>query len=1115
MPISFSSNSSRDARARGAGVTAVLGPTNTGKTHLAIERMLAHSSGMIGLPLRLLAREVYNKCVERVGADSVALVTGEEKIKPHNPRFWVSTIEAMPRDLDVSFVAIDEVQLGADLERGHVFTDRILNRRGRDETLVLGAATMRGMVERLLPGANILSRPRLSTLHFAGEKKLTRLPRRSAIVAFSAEEVYAIAELIRRQRGGAAVVLGSLSPRTRNAQVALYQSGDVDYLVATDAIGMGLNLDVDHVAFAADRKFDGYQFRKLNPSELGQIAGRAGRATRDGTFGTTGRCAPFEPELAQALESHTFDSVKVLQWRNTALDFASLGALAASLAMTPNEQGLTRAPIAEDIQVLEHVSRDDEVRALAASHVAIERLWEVCQVPDYRKISPAAHAELAVTLYGFLMREGTIAPDWFAQQVAQADRTDGDIDTLANRIAHIRTWTFAANRPDWLADPEHWQGITRGVEDRLSDALHERLAERFVDRRTSVLMRRLRENTMLETEINKSGEVVVEGHPVGRLLGFQFVADSASAGPEGKALRAAAQKALAGEIEARAARLSHAPDEQFVLSSDGSLRWMGEAVGKLIPGDEMLRPRVRILSDEHLSGPSRDTVQARLDLWLKAHLEKLLGPLFALASAEDITGIGRGVAFQMTEALGVLERSRVAEEVKGLDQASRATLRKYGVRFGAYHLYLPNLLKPAARALATQLWALKEATPDTKGLDEVPHLASSGRTSFPADKDVPKALYRVVGYRVCGERAVRVDILERLADLIRPALSWRPGSPAPKPPGALEGGGFTITVNMTSLTGSSGEDFASILRSLGYRMEKRVKPAEPAPAPVAPVEAAPAEPAAADAASADAAPAEPAADSTASEAPVAAEAAAEMPVEAAIAPIAEPAPEPTAAPADVPAAEAAETPVAAGEAPVVPEGGETAAEAAPAEAAPAEAKPAEPEMIEVWRPGRPPEERRPRPPRPQGERRERQGQQPRPDRRPRPQVAGQPQDGVQAAAPAEAAAAAAPAAGGEAGPERQDRRPRHGRDREGGEKTEQQGRPQQRERRGGERQDRDRQDRGPRREGRRDFKDRDRGGGEPREWRDPKERRGGQADPNSPFAKLAALKEQLEANKER
>src|SRR3954465_4420000 len=551
MPVTFSAPENRDARARGTGVTAVLGPTNTGKTHLAIERMLGHSSGIIGLPLRLLAREVYNKVVERVGADAVALITGEEKIKPSNPRFWVSTVEAMPRDLDVAFVAIDEVQLGADFERGHVFTDRMLNRRGREETLVLGAQTVRPMVEKLLPGAHVLTRPRLSQVTFSGEKKITRQPRRTAIVAFSTDEVYSIAELIKRQRGGAAVVLGALSPRTRNAQVALYQSGDVEYLVATDAIGMGLNLDVDHVAFASDRKFDGYQFRKPTPAELAQIAGRAGRATRDGTFGTTGRCPPFETELVQALESHSFEPIKMLQWRNTALDFSSVGALQASLAETPKESGLIRAPIAEDILVLEHAARDDDIRALAQTRAAVERLWDVCQVPDYRKISPATHAELATTLYGFLMREGSIATDWFALQEEQANHTDGDIDTLSNRIAHIRTWTFAANRPDWLADPEHWQGVTRAVEDRLSDALHERLTERFVDRRTSVLMRRLREKPVLETDISKSGEVVVEGHVIGRLDGFRFTPDASTAGSEAKALAGAAQKALAGEIDGR------------------------------------------------------------------------------------------------------------------------------------------------------------------------------------------------------------------------------------------------------------------------------------------------------------------------------------------------------------------------------------------------------------------------------------------------------------------------------------------------------------------------------------------------------------------------------------
>src|SRR6186713_1107633 len=666
MPISFSSPAhrdgrTRDARARGAGVTAVLGPTNTGKTHLAIERMLAHSSGMIGLPLRLLAREVYNKVADRVGVDSVALITGEEKIKPPNPRFWVATVEAMPRDLDVAFVAIDEVQLGADFERGHVFTDRMLNRRGREETLVLGAATVRPMVEKLLRGANIVQRPRLSTLIHTGDKKLSRLPRRSAIVAFSADEVYAIAELIRRQRGGAAVVMGSLSPRTRNAQVELFQSGDVDYLIATDAIGMGLNLDVDHVAFAGKRKFDGYQFRKLTPAELAQIAGRAGRATRDGTFGTTGRCDPFEPELVRALESHVFEPLRLLQWRNSKLDFASIGALQASLAMSPQEPGLTRAPIAEDIQVLDHAARDPDVRDMAKDRKAVERLWDVCQVPDYRKIAPATHAELAVTLYGFLMREGNIPTDWFARQVALADRTDGDIDTLSNRIAHVRTWTFVANRPDWLGDPDHWQGVTRAVEDKLSDALHERLAERFVDRRTSVLMRRLKENTMLETEISKTGDVVVEGHTIGRLEGFRFTPDASAGGSEAKALSGAAQKALASEIELRATKLSQASNDQIVLAADGALRWTGDLVGKLAAGDDTLRPRVRIIADEHLTGPARELVQNRLDLWLKTHIEKLLAPLFSLTAAEDVTGMARGVAFQLVEALGVLERQKVAE----------------------------------------------------------------------------------------------------------------------------------------------------------------------------------------------------------------------------------------------------------------------------------------------------------------------------------------------------------------------------------------------------------------------------------------------------------------------
>ncbi len=1129
MPISFSSPVTRDGRLRGAGVTAVLGPTNTGKTHLAIERMLAHSSGMIGLPLRLLAREVYNKVVGRVGAENVALITGEEKIKPPNPRYWVATVEAMPRDLDLAFVAIDEVQLGSDLDRGHVFTDRMLNRRGREETLVLGAATIRPMVEKLLRGANIVQRPRLSTLIHSGDKKLSRLPRRSAIVAFSADEVYAIAELIRRQRGGAAVVMGALSPRTRNAQVELYQSGDVDYLIATDAIGMGLNLDVDHVAFAADRKFDGYQFRKLNPAEMAQIAGRAGRAQRDGTFGSTGRCPPFEDELVRALESHSFEPIKVLQWRNTDLEFASIGALQASLAVTPTEAGLTRAPIAEDILVLEHAARDEEIRAMATTRAAVERLWEACQVPDYRKIAPATHAELVSTLYGFLMREGKIPADWFSAQIAQADRIDGDIDTLSNRIAHVRTWTFVANRPDWLADPEHWQAVARSVEDKLSDAMHERLTERFVDRRTSVLMRRLRENTTLETEIKKTGEVVVEGHEIGRLDGFTFVADASAAGSEAKTLQGAARSALAGEIDARAVKVTQAPDREFVLSSDGSVRWTGAPVGKLIAGEDVLRPRIRVIADEQLTGASREAVQARLDLWLVNHIERLLAPLFALAAAEDITGIARGVAFQLIESIGVLERQKVAEDVKGLDQPSRALLRKYGVRFGAYHLYMPALLKPAPRSLAAQLWMLKHESPEAKGLDELQRLASSGRTSIPIDPETPKALYRTIGYRVCGERAIRVDILERLADLIRPALAWREGSSGAKPAGAFSGFGFTVTGAMTSLTGASGDDFASILRSLGYRMEKRPKPPEPEPVVTPAAEAAPAEavtePATAAESLAEASPnpAEPSADS-AEHAPTLAPDA--EPVEAAEATAARVEPPPV---EFVPPAENAAEPAAATEAatPVV--------DAAPAPIDPAPAVTAEPAMIEVWRPGRPPgEQRRPR----EGERRGGRRRHERQGSKPEGQSAGETPVVVGADGQPVAADATPPADGERKERHGRPRRRRHDRgERKEGESkpaeanavTEQrtnpqdrkdrqqdrpnpQGRPPRRPERG----DRPpRSDRGPDR-GPRQGRDRDRGGPD-RIWASSQEPRSGskEPDPNSPFAKLLALKEQLEGNKER
>ncbi|HTJ02676.1 MAG TPA: helicase-related protein, partial [Methylovirgula sp.] len=958
-----------------------------------------------------------------------------------------------------------------------------------------------------------------STLSFAGERKIARLPPRSAIVAFSVEEVYAIAEWIRRQRGGAAVVLGALSPRTRNAQVDLYQNGDVDYLIATDAIGMGLNLDVDHIAFASDRKFDGWQFRRLTPAEYGQIAGRAGRNMRDGTFGTTGRCPAFEPELVEALEEHRFDPVSMLQWRNTDLDFSSMADLAASLDVLPREQGLTRAPLAEDQMVLDIAARDDKVRREAKTRADVARLWDCCQIPDYRKVSPAAHSELVLSIYGFVVRAGHIPEDWFARHLTELDRVDGDLDTLAARIAQVRTWTFVANRPDWLRDPEHWQGAARRVEDTLSDALHERLTQRFVDRRTSVLMRRLRENAMLEAEITTGGDVMVEGQHVGQLSGFRFSLDPQAVGETAKALNAAAQKALASEIESRATRVHEAVDEAFVLANDGLIRWLGEPIGKIAAGEKLLEPRITVLADEQLSGAALEMVQRRLGLWLTQHIKRLLGPLIDLEKGDGLEGIGRGVAFQIAEALGVLDRAQVAEDVKTLSQEARGALRKFGVRFGAYHLYLPALMKPAPRALAVQLWALKNEDQESeKALAEVPHLAASGRTSFVADKDIPKSFYRVAGFRVCGDRAVRVDILERLADLIRPAVAYRPGLTAGEPPpGSADRDAFVVTVGMTSLVGCSGESFASILRALGYVSEQRKGPAiTVALVPLAPQE--PAQMAASDAAgestdAGDTAEADTAAANA--EADAAVEAVEDLaPSMSTDAPATEETAEETAAQAAEPAGEVSEDTGVAAEveqaAPIEAQAIDTAPQAdvaqdaeatqeaaAVADGSDAEAATAAAEepLIEVWRPHRQ-HQRRDRRPQPAKQQQQRGAPQQRNARHRHAANAPVPSEG----APTEVAAAA-----GEATKPRGDRRPDRPHERRRDEKSFDKRKD---ENRGEQRRDNGRD--GMRHNRPHNDDRRERRANAFISSEKPRERER-QPDPNSPFAKLLVLKQQMES----
>jgi ATP-dependent RNA helicase SUPV3L1/SUV3 len=695
---------------------------------------------------------------------------------------------------------------------------------------------MRGILEKLLRGVSVITRPRMSHLAYAGSKKITRLPQRSAIVAFSAADVYSVAELVRRQSGGAAVVLGALSPRTRNAQVALYQSGDVDYLVATDAIGMGLNLDVDHVAFSGTRKFDGQNHRNLTPSELSQIAGRAGRHMNDGTLGVTGAAEPFDSETNERLETHNFESVRVLQWRNRNLDFSTLENLKYSLRETPGIVRLARARSADDVVALETVGGDREIAAMACAPAAVVKLWEVCQIPDYRKISGQNHAELVATIYKSLMGpDERISEDWFAKQVAFADRTDGDIDTLANRIAHIRTWTFVSNRADWLKDPEHWQAKTREVEDKLSDALHECLTQRFVDLRTSALMKGMRDKEELHAEIAADGAINVESHYVGRLKGFRFQLDPGGEGIHGKATRIAAAQVLARELSMRARRVAAAQPDALQLSRRGRILWREEEIAQVEAGEDPLKPTVTLLVDEHLSGPDREKVQARLDTWLAQTIADKLKPLVEIAKAEDIAGLARGIAFRLRESLGVLRRDAVSEEIKSLDQDARAQLRKYGVRFGAFNIYFPILLKPAPAELILTLWSLKHAAANGISPDALPEAPRAGLTSFTPDPAVPEAFYRAYGYHVCGPRAVRLDMLERLADLIRPLLAWRGGNGSAPPKGATGDGGFTVIPEMMSLLGCSPDELGGVLKALGFRLDRR-----PIKQAAAPVEAVPA-----------------------------------------------------------------------------------------------------------------------------------------------------------------------------------------------------------------------------------------------------------------------------------
>jgi ATP-dependent RNA helicase SUPV3L1/SUV3 len=834
-------------------LTAVLGPTNTGKTYLAIERMLGHESGMIGFPLRLLARENYDRMVQIKGASQVALITGEEKIAPASARYFVCTVESMPVDRPVSFLAIDEVQMAADPERGHFFTDRILHARGMNETMLLGADTIRPVLNRLLPDIDVIARPRFSQLTYVGPKKATRLPRRSVVVGFSANEVYAIAELIRRQRGGTAIVMGALSPRTRNAQVEMFQSGEVEYLVATDAIGMGLNMDVNHVWFASLRKYDGRQMRPLRNVELAQIAGRAGRHMNDGTFGTTIDVGGLDEETVEAIENHRFDPLRDVQWRNTDLSFRSIPDLIASLNEAPPHAALQRVREQDDQLALQTLAAHSEFLPRLHTAPRVRLLWEVCQVPDFRKTMTEEHTALLGQLFTHLTQGGERLPeDWIDSHVKRLERYDGDIDTLMARIAHVRTWTYISHRADWIQRSVHWQERARALEDKLSDVLHQRLTQRFVDRRAALLVRRSRDEGEMTSSVAAAGEVTVEGEHLGRIEGFRFVPDTTE-GPDGakvadqKTVLSAALKALRQDLPARLQAFAASPDGELVF--DGQLRvcWGGGPVARLLPSGDVLAPKIEALASDLLDGPSREDVRKRAAAWVETRIRLGLSELTdARAASEQLPAGARGIVFQLAENLGVLSRRPVEQQLTELGEEDRKALAKLGVRVGVFSLYFPSMLKPVPIRLRAGLWMV------AKNRDTIPQLPAEGRTSMDLPANAERDFYAAIGYLPLGNHAIRADMVERLAAMARAAVrdsretarraqqaEKKQAAPKRETPSSQPAAGSDEIGAQGTNAAEEINEWAIVAAAFG----ENEPAAEPAAAPVekAPVEAAPVE----------------------------------------------------------------------------------------------------------------------------------------------------------------------------------------------------------------------------------------------------------------------------------
>ena len=787
-------------------ITAVLGPTNTGKTHLAVETMLEYKSGIIGFPLRLLAREIFDKCVRRIGSEKVALITGEEKIIPQTPKYYICTVESMPHDISVDFVAVDEIQMCIDYERGHIFTDRLLNSRGEKLTMFLGSHTMKHIISSLDDEVEFVSRERYSKLTYSGYKKISRLSPKTALIAFSVDEVYAIGELVRRQKGGAAIIMGSLSPKTRNAQVELYQSGDANFLVATDAIGMGINMDINNVSFSNLKKFDGKKTRRLNLSEISQIAGRAGRHTNDGSFGITGQCENLLANEIEKIEKHELSRINVIYWRNSELNFDSLEKLNRSLEKKPNSELFKRIADCEDEKILKLLTKSNNKIEINNAKDVIKILWECCQIPDFSKKAYGNHIEVVKKVFAFLnSKTGKVSNDYMKTQLKHLDIYEGNIDTIANRISNVRTWSYVANKKNWADNSDYWIERTKYIEDKLSDKLHEELTKSFVDKRISILSRSLKQDIILGTEIKNENEVIIDNQYMGQLKGLKLELDlkSGSLKTDIKSLKKAARQAISPELIRRVGKIVES--EVLSFNDDYKICWKDHPIAYLTPGKNYLNPKLELLVDDAIDQESKEKLKNNLEGKLQKLITSELSDLVKLSEAKFQNNYVRALCYQLFENNGVMKREIIDKMVKNISKEDRANLRKAGVKIGRYHIFLPKMLKPNAVDLRIKLWKLHFPN------DQKYIIPKSGLNFLKDETKKNKKFLLICGFENFNKFYIRVDILERF--FLKIMENTKDGM-------------FKIDSDMMNLIGCSKENFLKLLDLMQYKSRKNIKESE-------------------------------------------------------------------------------------------------------------------------------------------------------------------------------------------------------------------------------------------------------------------------------------------------